>query len=205
LTLSSPSRLARSLENFIYQMVYAGYGLEITKAYMVSALYVLLDQFERRTWVGQSAARTLGSELMDRLDSANTLPDLVIAFKESINRLAHFQDKPREASVTARLNAILADIGKEPQKPWRLSKLSQRAEMSPPTFLKWFKKVSGQSFGRYVLNTRMSKAETLLKEGHLNLERIAQECGFASASTFSIIFRRIFGTTPRKYVSKVLK
>ena len=202
MALSSPTRLAHARENFTGLLLYNGYVPEITKAYMLSALYVLLEQFERRTGVGQTAARTLGSELMDRLESANTIPDLVSAFKESIDSLAHYQDKPQEASVTARLKAILVDINKEPQRPWRLSKLSQRAELSPPTFLKWFKKVSGQSFGLYVRKARLSKAEALLKEGHMKLERVAQECGFASASTFSIIFRRTFGTSPRKYIKK---
>jgi AraC-like DNA-binding protein len=200
MALSSPTRLAHARENFTYQLLYTGYGPEITKAYMLSALYVLLEQFERRTGVGQTAARTLGAELMDGLESAHTIPDLVGAFRESIDRLAHFQGNPREASVTARLNRILADISKEPQKPWRLSQLSQRAELSPPTFLKWFKKVSGQSFGPYVRKVRLLKAEVLLTEGNLTLERIAQECGFASASTFSIIFHRTFGTSPRKYI-----
>lgn len=202
LAFSSPSRMAQARENFIYQLLYTGYGPEITKAYMLSALYILMEQFERRTGLGQSAARTLGSELMGRLDSANTLPDLVSAFKESIDRLARYQDKPGEASVTARLNTLLLDIDKEPQKPWRLSKLSQKAGQSPPTFLKWFKKVSGKSFGSYVRKARLSKAEALLKEGNLTLERIAQECGFASASTFSIIFRKAFGTSPRKYFGR---
>ena len=201
---SSPTRLAHARENFIHQLLYTGYGPETTKAYMLSALYILLEQFERRTGVGQSAARTLGAELMGRLNSSNTLPELVSAFKESIDSLAHYQDKPRDASIMARLKTILEDINKEPQRPWRLSRLSQRAELSPPTFLKWFKKVSGQSFGRYVRKARLSKAEALLNEGYLTLERIAQECGFASASTFSIIFRREFGTSPRKFVLKKL-
>jgi AraC-like DNA-binding protein len=200
MALSSPTRLAHARENFTYQLLYTGYGPEITKAYMLSALYVLLEQFERRTGVGQTAARTLGAELMDRLESANTIPDLVSAFKESIDSLAQYEDKPRDASVTAKLKTILVDIDKEPQRPWRLSKLSQRAGLSPPTFLKWFKKVSGQSFGSYVRKARLSKAEALLKEGHLRLERVAHECGFASASTFSIIFRRTFGASPRKYI-----
>lgn len=169
---------------------------------MLSAFFVLLDQFERRTGVGQSTARTLGSELMDRLDAASTLPELVGAFRECIDTLARYQDKPRDASITARLNTLLEDIRKEPHKPWRLSKLSQKAGLSPPTFLKWFKKVSGHSFGSYLRKARLSKAETLLKEGNLKLERVAQECGFASASTLSIIFRREFGTTPRKYGKK---
>ncbi|HJT23740.1 MAG TPA: AraC family transcriptional regulator [bacterium] len=199
---SSLARLAAARENFIYQLLYTGYGPEITRASLQSALTVLLDQFERRTGVGQSAARTLGSELMGRLDAANTLPELTGAFKECIDTLALYQDNPKDASVTARLKTLLADIQKEPQKPWRLSKLSQKAGLSPPTFLKWFKKVSGQSFGPYVRKARLSKAEALLKEGNLKLERVAQECGFASASTFSIIFRREFGTTPREYIRK---
>jgi len=199
---SSPTRLAQSRENFIHHLLYIGYGPETVKAHMVSALYILLERFESRTTIGQSAARTLGSELMGRLDTATTLPELVSAFKEAIDQLAYYQDKPRDASVKARLTTLLEDIDQEPHKPWRLTKLSKKLELSPPTFLKWFKRVAGRSFGPYVRQARLAKAEKLLKEENLTLERIAQECGFASASSFSILFHKTYGTSPRKYVKK---
>lgn len=199
---SSATRLAQSRENFIQHLLYTGYGPEITKAYMVSVLYILLERFGSRTTIGQSTARNLGSELMDRLDAAMTLPELMVAFKESIDRLAYYQDKPRDASVKARLNILLEDINKEPHKPWRLAKLSQKLALSAPTFLKWFKRVTGRSFGSYVRHARLAKAEKLLKEENLTLERIAQECGFASASSFSILFHKAHGTSPRKYVKR---
>lgn len=202
LSRSSSSRLALDRERFINTLLYNGYGPEILRANMLSALYILLDQFERRSGVGQSTTANLATDLVDRLENANTIPDLVGVFRESIDMLVRYQNKPQEASVAARLKGIINDIGKNPNFPWNLTKLSQKAELSRPTFLKWFKKISGFSYGPYLRNIRLSKAKDLLREGNLTLERIAVDCGFASASSFSNIFRRVYGTSPRKYQRK---
>ncbi len=202
LSRSDSSRLPLDRERFINTLLYNGYGPEILRANMLSALYILLDQFERRSGVGQSTAANLATDLVDRLETANTIPDLVGVFRESIDMLVRYQDKPHDASVAARLKSIINDIGKDPSFPWSLTKLSQKSGLSRPTFLKWFKKISGIAYGPYLRNIRLSKAKDLLREGNLTLERIALDCGFASASSFSIIFRRVNGTSPRKYQRK---
>ena len=46
---------------------------------------------------------------------------------------------------------------------------------------------------------RDDEARQMLQEGPLTLERIAQECGFNSASYLIQAFKRTLGTSPRKY------
>ena len=199
LALSSPTRLALARERFIQKLLYTGYGPEISRAHMLSVLNILMEQFEQRSGMASSSARSLTKEWINRLDGVQTLPNLVEAFRGIMDSLARYWDKPKESSLAARLNSVIADINRDPSHPWRLLKLSKHAGISPPTFLKWFKKVSGLPFGVYVRKARMNKAKELLQEGHLTLERIAQECGFSSSISLIQIFRKAQGITPGQF------
>lgn len=199
---SSPERLALARERFIGQLMYTGHGLDVSRAYLSSALHVLLERFEKRLELEPSAAQRLGADLMARLDISATLPELMTAFGGALDALVRYQDKPREAGSSARVEKVKAEIDRDPSRSWRLKELSKRAALSPPTFLKWFRKIAGLSFGPYLRKARLNKAKDLLREGHLTLERVAQECGFSSASSFVQIFRRAHGTSPRRYRRK---
>jgi transcriptional regulator GlxA family with amidase domain len=97
---------------------------------------------------------------------------------------------------------VVAEISKEPGRSWHLAKLSKQIGMSAPTFSKWFQKVAGLPFGPYLKKVRLEKAGALLREENMSLERIAQECGFSSASSFVQIFKRMKGVSPRRYHQK---
>jgi LacI family transcriptional regulator len=64
----------------------------------------------------------------------------------------------------------------------------------------------GQRFGRhlgmgvldYILQRRMEYAKDLLRMGDLNVDEVAQDCGFRSTPFFCSVFKRITGTTPGK-------
>jgi AraC family transcriptional regulator len=50
-----------------------------------------------------------------------------------------------------------------------------------------------------VLRLRSEQAQRLLKETDLPLAQIALECGFANQSHLTLVFKRLFGVTPRAY------
>ena len=62
----------------------------------------------------------------------------------------------------------------------------------------------GQRFGRhlglgvleYILQRRMGYAQELLRTGDLNVDQVAQACGFHSAPLFHSVFKRVMGITP---------
>ncbi|MBH1988044.1 MAG: AraC family transcriptional regulator ligand-binding domain-containing protein [Burkholderiales bacterium] len=54
----------------------------------------------------------------------------------------------------------------------------------------------GQSLTRLVEQVRIERAEQLLREGHLSVQDIAQQAGFADASSFTRAFKRATGHTP---------
>ncbi len=205
LARSFPAQLALARDNFIHKLLLMSYGPEVSRAYLLATLHLLTEQFEHRSGLNAASTAALSSELMGRLESAVTLPDLVAAFRESLDALLRYQDSPKEATAVSGMENVVAEIAKNPGRPWQLAKLSSQMGMSAPTFSKWFQKVAGLPFGPYLMKVRLEKADTLLREENMTLERIAQECGFSSASSFIQIFKRTKGVSPRQYHRKTGK
>jgi len=205
LARSSPAQLAIARDNFIHRLLLMSYGPEVSRAYCLAALHLLVQQFEHRSGLNPSSTRALGSDLMGRLESAATLPDLAASFRESTETLLRYQDNPRNAASASGMENIVEAIANNPGRSWMLARLSRQLEMSEPTFSKWFRKVAGLPFGAYLRKVRLEKADALLREENMTLERISQECGFSSASSFVQVFRRMKGLSPRQYYKKFKK
>jgi transcriptional regulator GlxA family with amidase domain len=77
--------------------------------------------------------------------------------------------------------------------------MAKRALMSPRTFARRFKAVTGTTPHSWLVQQRVLHAQRLLEEGGLSVEEVARRCGFASASGLREHFRRVRGTSPRAY------
>ncbi|MBL8558169.1 MAG: helix-turn-helix transcriptional regulator [Hyphomonadaceae bacterium] len=66
-------------------------------------------------------------------------------------------------------------------------------------FTRQFKKTTGASPYRFVLETRVERAKQIMLDNTLSLSEVAQMAGFGSASQFSKIFSGIVGITPRAF------
>lgn len=54
----------------------------------------------------------------------------------------------------------------------------------------------------YLLNYRIKKSLELIHSGYLNVTEISKKCGFKSMTKFSEVFKKMVGTTPKKYILK---
>ncbi len=66
-------------------------------------------------------------------------------------------------------------------------------------FTRQFKKTTGASPYRFLLEARVEHAKQIMRGNTLPLSEIAQMAGFSSASHFSKIFSEIVGITPRAF------
>ena len=62
-----------------------------------------------------------------------------------------------------------------------------------------FKKHTGQSVNRYLVQMRLGMAATLLRDTQLSLEEIAERTGFSDISYFSKVFKKEIKITPSEY------
>lgn len=69
-----------------------------------------------------------------------------------------------------------------------------------PHFERLFRATYHRPSYHYVLECRIERAKTLLREGKLSLHDVAWCCGFASQSHFTRHFTQMVGVTPARFV-----
>lgn len=108
-----------------------------------------------------------------------------------------------EAPVTERpgrgIGPVLAWARERLHEPITVDAMAGRAAMSRRTLLRRFAEATGATPKAWLNRERLHRAQGLLETTDLPLERIAQDCGFASLETFRVAFRRTLRTTPAAY------
>jgi AraC family transcriptional regulator len=80
-----------------------------------------------------------------------------------------------------------------------VGELARLCGMSERTFLRLFKRTTGETVAAFVRRIRIDEARALLSTTDLALKEIAYRLGFASHSSFAAAFHREVGSTPFDY------
>ena len=80
-----------------------------------------------------------------------------------------------------------------------LAALSAEASMSQFHFARLFKRSTGVSPHRFIVQRRIERACALLLDGTLSVDAVARAVGFRTRSHFSVMFHRLTGTPPTVY------
>jgi len=84
-------------------------------------------------------------------------------------------------------------------EPLSLREHARLAGMSTFHFLRQFQKTFGTTPHRLVIEFRLARAKELLTETDLSVTEVCFECGYQSLGSFSFLFRRAVGCSPREY------
>jgi AraC family transcriptional regulator len=81
----------------------------------------------------------------------------------------------------------------------RLAEVANEACLSPYHFHRLFREVFRETPNQYVQRKRLANAQRLLERGEQSVTDVCLEVGFESITSFSGLFRRSFGCSPREY------
>lgn len=84
-------------------------------------------------------------------------------------------------------------------RPMTVAEMARHAGMAERSFVRHFARETGTSPLRWLLRQRVLAAQQLLELSDAGIDRIAARCGFGSAVTLRLHFRRLLGTSPVAY------
>ena len=98
-----------------------------------------------------------------------------------------------------RLAVAIRRIHESPTKSWTIAQLAKAAALSRSAFFERFARAVGVAPMEYLLGWRMALAKALLRRKAITIAEVADQVGYASASTFSVAFTRHVGLPPTHY------
>ena len=101
----------------------------------------------------------------------------------------------RSDSLAAVTDWMLANLGED----LTVEHLARKALMSSRTFARRFRAETGTTPAAWLNRQRLLRAQQLLEQTSLGLERIAADTGFGSASVMRHHFLKVLQTTPTAY------
>lgn len=106
---------------------------------------------------------------------------------------------PRIEMTSRQLRAATDYIECHLEEDLTLERIAAAPAMSPFRFARAFKKATGQSPRQYVIARRIELAKELLRASDFEIAEIANRVGLATQSHFTSVFRKLCGTTPKRF------
>ena len=96
--------------------------------------------------------------------------------------------------------SVIADYVEEHiTEPMTVKDISHNTHISVSGIYKSMKQSYGKTLGEYILDIRLSRAEALLREENMSIEKVAETVGFSDSAYFSRCFKKRHGVSPMKY------
>ncbi|MDE1179057.1 helix-turn-helix transcriptional regulator [Paraburkholderia sp.] len=141
--------------------------------------------------------------LDDPADSRNALivPLILRLLQDADNRDEAAQDTHDARlplPVSPRLRSICDSLVAQPSSSDTLERWAERVGASSRTLARMFRDETGMTFGQWREQLRLAEAMSKLSVGHA-VAQVAQDLGYADVRTFTVMFRRAFGSTPQQF------
>lgn len=158
------------------------------------------------------AISTLGNLLVEEARSGGLSGALYIDYLAHafvlrlLSRLNVRKASPSRAFSMPRLSLrrVLERMHTSPSTNWSLITLAEESGLSRNHFIRMFRKSTGFTPHRYLLQLRVEKAKAMLHRKKFRLIDIAASCGFSSEAQLSRAFRSRLGISPSEYRRNML-
>ena len=114
------------------------------------------------------------------------------------------EDNPSNRFITQsnRLKKVHEYVMKNYGQDIKVSDIAELVGMNVSSFCRYFKRMTQQTFSRYLKDVRIDFAQQLLINTSLSSSQIGFECGFNSVAYFNQCFREISEMSPLEYRSR---
>ncbi len=200
-------RFTRNKSETIVQMKEDFLGESFFKVPEMEAIQMMFEKAKAGIVFNGETKQKLGARLegLPQLDQFGRLIELLIILKEMalsseyqiLN--ANGYKLEVENQDNDRINVVHAYVQDNFQASITLDEVADLINMTVPAFCRYFKKLSGKTFTRFVNENRVAHACKLLLEQNGSITHVCFESGFNNFSHFNRFFREITGKSPSEY------
>ena len=122
--------------------------------------------------------------------------ELIVKIFRKMDSAQNKEDTSRQTQI---VNTTLAYLRKNYHKHISLDDLAAQVFLSKDYFARMFRETTGMPTSAFLQKIRIEEACNLLATTDLAIKDIAVQCGFHDANYFYNIFKKITGSTPRRY------
>ena len=97
------------------------------------------------------------------------------------------------------IRKVITHIDAELSGDLRLGKLAKLHNVSPEYLSTLFHKEAGKTLTQFVNEKRLELGADLLRTSHLQIQTIAEYCGFPDAGYFAKLFKKRYGISPKAF------
>ncbi|OED38922.1 hypothetical protein AB833_18000 [Chromatiales bacterium (ex Bugula neritina AB1)] len=101
--------------------------------------------------------------------------------------------------IEQKIHDIQDQITGDPGYKWRLSVLAEVACLSERQFRRRFEQATGIKVQEYIRRARLELSKQLLTQTELDLNRIAERCGFSDERSLRRVWQQLSGVSPGNY------
>lgn len=148
---------------------------------------------------GMDLALALAEEDHGREVALQTARMLVVYARRPGGQSQFSVQLAHQATERELLRELQAWIAEHVDADLSVGALAARMHLSERQLSRVFGKEVGSTPADYVEQVRVERARSMLESGGDSLERVARNCGFASAEVMRRAFRRRLGTSPSEY------
>ncbi|AUI66866.1 MULTISPECIES: GlxA family transcriptional regulator [Glaesserella] len=129
---------------------------------------------------------------------ANQLARLLVISPHREGGQAQFIEQPiARKTANENINELLEMMRTELNKDYSIDLLAQRLMMSRSTFTRHFRKATGMALTEWLIEVRLQRGRELLESTKQNVDDIAHQIGFHSATAFRQHFKAKHQISPR--------
>ena len=208
-------------DDFVITMITDGYAefvLNLKPTHISKGEIIIASPYEAHSLVSEAAVsiisvcvkkqaiydfdKTFFAECIDRVFTEIQLENATSNLLMSSVMCIYDKNHNRKIAESDDCENCRSGLEKYPEEGKRLSQLAEEAHFSKYHFIRHFKKISGLTPRKFLIQSRIRKAQHLLREGK-NAADTAAAVGFYDQSHFDKYFKSIVGITPSEYVCSV--
>lgn len=171
-----------------------------------SVLYI--DEGSVMTSAGSAAAIDLCLHVVRKdygVQAANHIARRLVISPHRDGGQAQFIERPIHRRENTRLASVLEHMNRQLAENFSVPELARMAAMSERTFMRRFKEATGCTPADWLRIARLDRARQLLESSSFSIEKVAQQCGFGTATTLRQLFRKRVGVSPSAYKHRFAK